>query len=295
MRRAGLVDVLGAAGETNVQGEEQQKLDVIANDMMKQTLDFSGRVCVMASEEDQEPVPISEGPRSGKYVVLFDPLDGSSNIDVNVSVGTIFSIHRRVTKQGPGTLEDCLQPGRNQVAAGYVIYGSSTVLAYTAGRGVHLFTLDPTIGEFRLHTYNIHTPSIGKFYSVNESYYQRWTDGYRRVVQAFKGVEDLSVRKNARYIGSLVADFHRNLMAGGVFMYPADSTAPQGKLRLLYEAAPLALIAEHAGGRATDGVRPILDIVPTKLHQRTPLLLGSTDDVLYVERIVNEVDAAAVR
>ncbi|MDH3456891.1 MAG: class 1 fructose-bisphosphatase [Gemmatimonadota bacterium] len=295
VRRAGLVDVLGAYGETNVQGEEQQKLDVLANDMMKQALGFSGRVCVMASEEDQEPVPITDGPHSGKYVVLFDPLDGSSNIDVNVSIGTIFSIHRRVTKSGPGTLEDCLQPGKKQVAAGYVIYGSSTVLAYTAGHGVHLFTLDPTIGEFRLHTFNIRTPPVGRFYSINESYYRRWTDGYRRVVGLFKGVEDLSTRKNARYIGSLVADFHRNLLAGGVFMYPADSKSPQGKLRLLYEAAPLALIAEAAGGRASDGVRPILDIVPTHLHQRTPLLLGSTEDVAFVERIVNEVDAAAVQ
>lgn len=295
VRRAGLVDVLGAFGRENVQGEEQQKLDVIANETVKQAIGFTGRVCVMASEEDGDPVPVAKHRNPGKYVLLYDPLDGSSNIDVNVSIGTIFSIHKRVTPDhGPGTLQDCLQAGSQQVAAGYVIYGSSTVLAYSVGHGVHLFTLDPTIGEFRLLSRGIRTPATGKFYSVNESYYQRWTDGYRRVVQQFKGVEDPAERKNARYIGSLVADFHRNLLAGGVFMYPADSRAPQGKLRLCYEANPLAFIAEQAGGTATDGHRRILDIVPTELHQRTPLLIGSTNDVEFVMRTVHEVDAAAM-
>jgi fructose-1,6-bisphosphatase I len=293
VRRAGLVDVLGAFGRTNVQGEQQQKLDVIANETMKQSFAFAGRVCVMASEEDPEPLPIPEEHNPGKYVLLHDPLDGSSNIDVNVSVGTIFSIHKRVTESGPGTLEDCLQKGRRQVAAGYVIHGSSTVLVYTVGNGVHMFTLDPTIGEFRLCDHDIKTPSIGKYYSINESYYQRWSDGYRKVVQVFKGVEDPWNRKNARYIGSLVADFHRNLLAGGVFMYPADSKAPKGKLRLLYEAAPLAFIVEQAGGAASDGVTPILDIQPVELHQRTPLLIGSKEDVAFIERTVGEIDGVA--
>jgi fructose-1,6-bisphosphatase I len=293
VRRAGLVDVLGAFGRTNVQGEEQQKLDVIANDTMKQSIAYTGRVCVMASEEDQEPFPIAEENHPGKYVLLHDPLDGSSNIDVNVSIGTIFSIHRRVTAKGPGTLEDCLQLGRRQVAAGYVIHGSSTVLVYTVGHGVHMFTLDPTIGEFLLCDHDIKTPEVGKYYSINESYYQRWSEGYRKVVQAFKGVENSEQRKNARYIGSLVADFHRNLLSGGVFMYPADSKAPEGKLRLLYEAAPLAFIAEQAGGAATDGTKPILDIRPTELHQRTPLLIGSREDVAFVQQTVAEVDTVA--
>ena len=288
VRRAGLVDVLGAFGATNVQGEDQQKLDVIANETVKQAIGFTGRVCVMASEEEGDPVPVPLERNPGKYVLLYDPLDGSSNIDVNVSIGTIFSIHQRVSPlHTPGTLEDCLQQGRKQVAAGYIIYGSSTVLVYSVGRGVHFFTLDPTIGEFRLLNHDIRTPRRGRFYSVNESYYQRWTDGYRRVVQQFKGVEDPSERKNARYIGSLVADFHRNLIAGGVFLYPADTKAPQGKLRLQYEANPLAFIAEQAGGMATDGRDPILDIVPTELHQRTPLLIGSTDDVEFVMNTVN--------
>ncbi len=287
------MDVLGAFGRTNVQGEEQQKLDVIANDTMKQSIAYTGRVCVMASEEDQEPFPIAEENNPGKYVLLHDPLDGSSNIDVNVSIGTIFSIHHRVTAKGPGTLEDCLQLGRKQVAAGYVIHGSSTVLVYTVGHGVHMFTLDPTIGEFRLCDHDIKTPEVGKYYSINESYYQRWSEGYRKVVQAFKGVENSEQRKNARYIGSLVADFHRNLLSGGVFMYPADAKAPKGKLRLLYEAAPLAYIAEQAGGAATDGTTPILDIQPTELHQRTPLLIGSKEDVAFVQQTVAEVDAVA--
>ncbi len=295
VRRAGLMDVLGLYGGVNSSGEEQQKLDVIANNAMKQALSHSGRVCVMASEEEGGPVPIMANGNgsSGKYAVLYDPLDGSSNIDVNVSIGTIFSIHQRVTPRGPGTLEDCLQIGRHQIAAGYIIYGSSTVLAYTAGQGVHLFTLDPTIGEFRLLNQDIKTPHVGRYYSVNESYYQRWTDGYRRVVEMFKGVEDVAERKISRYIGSLVADFHRNLLGGGVFMYPADSKSSEGKLRLLYEAAPLAFIAEQAGGKASDGTQPILDIVPQELHQRTPLVIGSVGDVDFVERIVREVDGGA--
>jgi fructose-1,6-bisphosphatase I len=291
VRRAGLVDVLGSAGRTNVQGEVQQKLDVIANETMRNAIAHTGRVCVLASEEDAEPVPVPPERNPGKYVLVYDPLDGSSNIDVDIPIGTIFSIHRRVTSDGPGTLRDCLQPGRTQVAAGYVIYGSSTVLVYSSGRGVHGFTLDPTIGEFRLLSADIKTPPVGVYYSINESYWNRWTEGYRRVVQSFKGAGPTPNTRNARYIGSLVADFHRNLLAGGIFMYPADSKSPRGKLRLLYEAAPLAYIAEQAGGAATDGTTPILDVEPRELHQRTPLVIGSRDDVAFVERTVAGVEA----
>ena len=287
VRRAGLAAVLGRAGATNVQGEEQQKLDVLANEVMKNVIQQTGRVCVTASEEDAEPVPVKVEHGPGKYVLMFDPLDGSSNIDVNASIGTIFSIHKRVTPDNtPGTLRDCLQAGRNQVAAGYVIYGSSTILVYTSGYGgVHGFTLDPRIGEFLLSHATIATPTSGKYYSVNESNYDRWTPGYREVVRVFKS------QKNARYIGSLVADFHRNLIAGGIFLYPADTKSPRGKLRLLYEAAPLAFIAKAAGGAATDGQHPILDIEPTELHQRTPLVIGSVDDVAFVRETIARTPA----
>ncbi len=246
----------------------------------------------MASEEEDGAIPTPAEYHPGKYVLLFDPLDGSSNIDVNVSIGTIFSIHRRITRNGPGILKDLLQPGRKQVAAGYIIYGSSTVMVYTSGHGVHCFTLDPTIGEFLLLNPDIRTPPTGKYYSVNESNYPRWTPGYRRAVDTLKGVDGKGNGKNARYIGSLVADFHRNLVAGGVFLYPGDKKSPKGKLRLLYECAPLAYIAEQAGGAASDGVRPILDIEPTELHQRTPLVIGSRDDVALVERTLHEAGEA---
>lgn len=281
--------MLGAAGRVNVQGEQQQKLDVLANETIKNIFRATGRVCVMASEEEADAVPTPADHRPGKYVLLFDPLDGSSNIDVNVSIGTIFSIHRRVSPEGPGTLGDLLQPGRKQVAAGYVIYGSSTVLVYSSGRGVHGFTLDPTIGEFLLRSPEIKTPPRGTYYSVNESHYPRWSPGYRRAVDVLKGSDG----RNARYIGSLVADFHRNLVAGGVFLYPGDTKSPQGKLRLLYECAPLAFIAEQAGGSASDGRRPILDIVPAELHQRTPLVIGSREDVALVERTLREAGEGA--
>ena len=289
VRRAGLVDVIGAVGRTNVQGEQQQKLDVLANETIKQSFGHTGRVCLMASEEEEDaiPTPAEYGP--GKYVLLFDPLDGSSNIDVNVSIGTIFSIHRRISpKDGPGIMNDLLQPGRKQVAAGYIIYGSSTVLVYTLGHGVHFFTLDPTVGEFLLMNPSVQTPESGAYYSVNESHYPWWSPGYRKVVATLKGVDGKGNGKNARYIGSLVADFHRNLVAGGIFLYPGDPKSPHGKLRLLYECSPLAFIAEQAGGAATDGVRPILDITPTALHQRTPLVIGSKDDVELVHRTLRE-------
>jgi fructose-1,6-bisphosphatase I len=288
VRRAGLSDILGEQGTTNVQGELQQKLDVFANETVRNSVQHTGRTCVLASEEDEEPVPVPAGLPVGKYVLLYDPLDGSSNIDVNVPTGTIFSIHRRLTPEGgPGTLQDCLQTGRTQVAAGYILYGSSTMLVYTTGKGVHGFTLEPSIGEFLLSHPNIRTPEVGKYYSVNESYWDRWTEPVHQAVAAFKKGERGVAAKNARYVGSLVADFHRNLLSGGIFLYPADSKSPQGKLRLLYEAAPLALVAELAGGRATDGRRPILDIVPKALHQRVPLVIGSRKDVELATEILS--------
>jgi fructose-1,6-bisphosphatase I len=288
VRMAGLADLLGAAGGVNVQGEVVQKLDEFANDTLKHTLLRTGRTCLLASEEDAEPIPTPAGYPSGKYAVLFDPLDGSSNIDVNVSIGTIFSIHRRKSQgAGPGQLEDVLQPGRDQAAAGYVIYGSSTMMVYSTGQGVHGFTFDPTIGEFLLSHPNITTPATGKYYSVNESNFPRWEPKVQSVVKRWKGVEGTGEIKNSRYIGSLVADFHRNLLAGGVFAYPADKKSPKGKLRLLYECAPLALLVQQAGGYASDGRQCILDIVPTELHQRSPLFIGSKDDVTAAERTLS--------
>jgi len=296
VRRAGLSDILGPAGAVNVSGDLQQKLDLFANETVRQSVQFTGRVCVTASEEDQAPVPVPAGKPSGKYVVLYDPLDGSANIDVNVSIGTIFSIHKRVTKRsGTAGLADCLQVGKKQVAAGYILYGSSTMLVYTTGQGVHGFTLDPTIGEFLLSHPNITTPPVGRYYSVNESNWNRWTPSVQRVVGAFKNGEGTVQPKNARYIGSLVADFHRNLISGGIFLYPAATNYPQGKLRLLYEAAPLALVVEQAGGRATDGCRSILDIVPEGLHQHTPLVIGSRDDVGFAARIIGAEAAVSTR
>jgi len=283
IRRAGLVNILGSAGAVNVQGEEQQKLDVFANDTMTNALNHTGRVCVMASEEDETLIPVPDNYPVGKYVVLYDPLDGSSNIDVNGAVGTIFSIYRRVSLEGRGSLDDVLQPGCKQVAAGYVIYGSSTMLVYTTGQGVAGFTLDPSIGEFLLSHPKLVTPRVGKYYSVNESNFARWQKGTQWAVRGFHGDRPEEMKgKNSRYIGSLVADFHRNLIAGGIFLYPSDSKNPNGKLRLLYECSPMAFIAEQAGGSATDGTRRILDIMPTELHQRTPLVIGSREDVGYV-------------
>ncbi len=289
VRRAGLSDILGDEGTVNVQGELQQKLDVFANETVRNSVQHTGRTCVLASEEDEEPVPVPPGRPVGKYVLLYDPLDGSSNIDVNVSIGTIFSIHRRVTPEGgPGTLVDCLQPGRTQIAAGYILYGSSTMLVYTTGHGVHGFTLEPSIGEFLLSHPNIRIPEVGKYYSVNESNWNRWSDGVQAIVTAFKNGAPQVEARNARYIGSLVADFHRNLLSGGIFLYPADKKSPHGKLRLLYEAAPLALVVEQAGGAATDGRQAILDIPPQNLHQRTPLIIGSIRDVALALRLLSK-------
>ncbi len=287
--RAGLAEILGSAGTENVQGEEVQKLDEFAERTIFRLNDHTGRLAVMASEEEEGIIPIPPHFPVGKYVLLYDPLDGSSNIDYNVSVGTIFAIYRRKSESGPGTLEDCLQPGRNLVAAGYVVYGSSTMLVYSTGAGVHGFTLDPSIGEFLLSHPNICMPAKPKYYSVNQGYEHHWSEGVQRYTHWLQGKEAGSNALSMRYIGSLVADFHRNLIGGGVFYYPADSRDPKkphGKLRLLYEAAPLAFLAEQAGGCASDGVQPILDIQPSGLHQRTPLFIGNRELVEKAEELI---------
>ena len=293
VRRAGLTDILGGSTTVNVSGDLQQKLDLIANETVRNSLQYTGRVCVLASEEDDQPMPVPANVPAGKYVVLYDPLDGSSNIDVNVSIGTIFAIHRRVTESGPGKLADCLQPGTKQVASGYILYGSSTMLVYTTGNGVHGFTLDPTIGEFLLSHPFIRIPDVGRYYSVNESNWNKWSPTTQRVVAAFKNGDGPVKSKNARYIGSLVADVHRNLISGGIFLYPGDTRSRQGKLRLLYEGAPLAFVVEQAGGAATDGCRRIMEIVPADLHQRTPLVIGSRTDVEFATRAMSAEAAGA--
>ncbi|MBI2408051.1 MAG: class 1 fructose-bisphosphatase [Gemmatimonadetes bacterium] len=280
VRRAGLIDILGAAGSDNVQGEHQQKLDVIANAIITKAMDHGGRLCAMASEEEEGIIEIPPQFKCGKYVLLFDPLDGSSNIDVNVPVGTIFSVLRRVTPgEGQGRVEDMLQPGMKQVAAGYVIYGSSTMMVYTTGHGAHGFTLDPSIGEFLLSHPHIQTPTVGKYLSVNDSYERHWSEPVRALMRRYRGLDDRREAMNVRYVGSLVADFHRNLLGGGIFVYPANSKSPEGKLRLLYECNPLAFICEQAGGAATNGKGRLMDVVPSALHQRSPLFIGSKCDV----------------
>jgi fructose-1,6-bisphosphatase I len=295
VRRAGLNDILGLTGEVNVQGEEVKKLDEFANDVIFKALDHTGHLCGMASEEEEDFIPIPDRFPTGKYCVMYDPLDGSSNIDANVSVGTIFSIHRKVSDHERGCVQDCLQPGTRQVAAGYVVYGSSTMLVYTTGNGVHGFTLEPSIGEFLLSHPNMRIPAPGqRIYSCNEGNYVHWTEEQRRFVDHLKGIDGENAKPfSSRYIGSLVADFHRNLLYGGLFMYPADARSPRGKLRLLYEAAPLAMICEHAGGRASDGVQRILDIVPRELHERTPLYIGTGEYVEQAERFLAGTEAAA--
>ncbi len=280
VNQAGLAGMLGVTGAVNVQGEQVQRLDEFANRTIIRSVEAGGHVGLMASEEVDDPIPIPPGYPVGKYVLLFDPLDGSSNIDVNVSIGTIFSIHRRITTDNKPTIADCLQPGYKQVAAGYIIYGSSTMLVYTSGEGVHGFTLDPSVGEFFLSHENIRIPSRGSIYSINEGNEANWHDGTRNWVKWLKTPDKANGRPySQRYVGSLVADFHRTLLKGGVFAYPGDKKNKNGKLRLLYEASPCAMIAEAAGGAATTGHERILDIVPTELHQRVPLYIGSHDDV----------------
>jgi fructose-1,6-bisphosphatase I len=279
VRSAGLADIIGSAGEENVQGEVQQKLDVFANETIIKAMDHSGRLCGMASEEEASIIPIPDKFRCGKYCLMFDPLDGSSNIDVNVPVGTIFSIVQKTSRGKNASVADFLQPGSKQVAAGYIIYGSSTMLVYTTGQGAHGFTLDPSIGEFLLSHPNIRIPVTGRYLSVNDSYEQIWDAPVRSLMRRYRGLEGDRKALNVRYVGSLVADFHRNLLGGGVFCYPANSKNPKGKLRLLYEGNPLAFIVEQAGGAAIDGSQRIMDIAPTELHQRVPLYIGSKNDV----------------
>ncbi len=287
VRMAGLADIIGATENENVQGEIQQKLDVLANDMIIKALDHSGRLCAMASEEEPDIIQIPDNFRCGKYCLLFDPLDGSSNIDVNVPVGTIFSVLRKITRGARGEMEDMLQPGRRQVAAGYVIYGSSTMMVYTTGQGVHGFTLDPQIGEFLLSHPNIRIPEHGRYLSVNDSYEQVWDEDVRALMRRYRGLDGMRDPMSVRYVGSLVADFHRNLLGGGLFAYPANENNPRGKLRLLYEANPLAFIVEQAGGLGSNGSIRILDVEPTELHQRTPLFIGSKHDVMTADLMLS--------
>ena len=288
VNKAGLVEeVMGYTGATNIHGEQIKKLDEFADYVIYGAMDHTGRLCVMASEENEDILHIPEKYECGRYVLLYDPLDGSSNIDANVSIGTIFSIYRKISNGERGAMADCLQPGSEQAAAGYIIYGSSTMMVFTTGTGVHGFTYDPTVGEFLLSHENIQTPKRGKIYSANEGNYSRWDDNTRRYIDYLKQEDPKTNRPyTARYIGSLVADFHRNLLYGGVHLYPGDTKNPNGKLRLQYEANPLALIVKQAGGHASNGHQAIMDIKPESIHQRTPLIIGSIEDVKEAELFV---------
>lgn len=287
---AGLADILGEAGRSNIQGEDVMKLDEFANERFIKVLSSSGEVCAIASEENHDMITFDNSfAKDGKYVVCIDPLDGSSNIDVNVSIGTVFSIYHRITK--PGTtpeVKDLLQPGTKQVAAGYVIYGSSTMLVYSTGMGVTGFTFDPSFGEYCLSHYQMVTPEEGKIYSVNEGYYRHFSPGIRRYLDLCKG-DDGHKELTSRYIGSMIADFHRSLIKGGIYMYPSTDKNPGGKLRLLYEANPIAFLAEQSGGLATDGRgKRILEIEPEAIHQRVPLFTGSKKMVEEVEELIRQ-------
>lgn len=297
VNKAGLADILGGNGETNVQGESVKKLDVFANEQFIAALSAGGECCAIASEENEDIVIVdNQMSANAKYVVAIDPLDGSSNIDVNVSVGTIFTIYRRTSLSGPGELEDFLQSGTEQVAAGYVIYGSSTMLVYSTGKGVNGFTLDPSIGEFCLSHPNMKIPKNGKTYSINEGYYIHFPDGVKKFIKYCQEEDGLTNRPySSRYIGSAVADIHRNLITGGIFIYPTTSKSPNGKLRLLYECNPFAFIIEQAGGKATDGFSRILDINPKSLHQRTPIFIGSSDMVEKAEEFMTKYSREEVK
>lgn len=290
INKAGLADIIGSTGTENVQGEVQQKMDLYANDKFKAALEARGEVCGIASEEEDEFISFdSERGCNGKYVVLMDPLDGSSNIDVNVSVGTIFSIYKRISPVGtPVTLADFLQPGDQQVAAGYVIFGSSTMLVYSTGNGVHGFTCDPSLGVFYLSHENMKMPENGQIYSINEGNYLKFPEGVKKYLKFCQEIDDETQRPyTSRYIGSLVSDFHRNLLKGGIYIYPSTATAPQGKLRLLYECNPIAFLMEQAGGKAVDGLQRILEMIPTELHQRVPFFCGSTNMVNDVQSMMD--------
>jgi len=288
VNKAGLVDILGAAGTVNIQGEGQQKLDVFANTQFISALTSGGECCIVATEEEDEFVPIdSPVSKNAKYIVCIDPLDGSSNIDCNVAVGTIFSIYRRKSTNGVATLKDVLQKGTEQVAAGYVIYGSSTMLVYTTGKGVNGFTLDPSIGEFCLSHPNMRVPVNGNIYSINEGNYVHFPEGVKKYLK-YAQVEDKETNRpyTSRYIGSMVGDVHRNLIKGGIYIYPTTASSPNGKLRLLYECNPMAFIIEQAGGIASDGFNRILDIQPQELHQRTAIFIGSPEMVKVAEDLM---------
>ena len=291
INKAGIADIVGLAGNENVQGEQQQKLDVYANEKFKAALAARGHVCGVASEEEENFVAFNQPLNAGsKYVVLMDPVDGSSNIDVNVGVGTIFSIYRRVSPaDGPVQLEDFLQKGTEQVAAGYVVFGTSTMMVYTTGNGVNGFTFDPSIGVFYLSHENMRIPENGKIYSINEGNYVHFPMGVKKYLKYCQDIDPATNRPySTRYIGSLVADIHRNILKGGIFIYPSYAGHPKGKLRLLYECNPIAMLVEQAGGRATDGANRILDLKPTELHQRTPFFVGSTNMVKDAERFMKE-------
>lgn len=286
VNRAGLAGMLGATGETNVQGEFVQKLDIYANEAFKRALEHVGVCCAVVSEEDEEPFLIPEPFHSGRYIVCIDPLDGSSNIDVNATIGTIFGVFRRQSEEGtPAEERDYLRTGRDMVAAGYIIYGSGTVLVLSTGNGVFGFTLDPLVGEFFLSHSEITLTPKAFTYSINEGYAAKWNPKLRQYVESIK---DSSDNWKARYIGSLVADFHRNLLKGGVFLYPGTLSNPKGKLRLLYEAFPLAFLVEAAGGRASDGTKNILDLVPDEHHQRTALFIGNTQNIDEIDQVLQQ-------
>jgi len=286
IRLAGLSDVYGAYGAVNVQGEQQQKLDVFANDVMMKVMRECPSVIAAVSEEDEEPVVFDK--KDAKYIVIFDPLDGSSNIDVNVNVGTIFSIHKRMPSEDGDLMASILQPGYKQVAAGYVVYGPSTVLVYTAGHGVHGFTLDPTIGAYVLSNESMKMPEQGTYYSTNDANSDTWPGAYGEYLAMLRRGELGGKAYSARYIGSLVADFHRTLLKGGIFLYPPSTKSPKGKLRLLYEANPLAMIAEQAGGMAVNGPGRILDLQPVHIHERTPFIVGSKCEVEALQQALAE-------
>lgn len=289
VNRAGLVDILGLSGETNVHGEAVQKLDDYANRVLIGILGRCGSLSGMISEEEDGFIHLPGSGDPGPYIIAFDPLDGSSNIDVNISVGTIFSVYRKRSTEAKVQKSDLLQPGSAQIAAGYVLYGSSTMLVFTTGTGVHGFTLDPGIGEFLLSYRNMKIPSPGKnLYSINEAYHERWTRRQQRLVERFRRPPEGAPSFSARYVGSMVADFHRTLLRGGIFMYPGTRRKPEGKLRLLYEVAPMAMICEQAGGRASDGRRRVLDIEPDDVHQRVPTFIGAPHLVEMAERYLAE-------
>jgi len=289
VNKAGLVELLGITGQENVHGEQVQKLDVYAHNVIVQTLGTCGYLSAMISEESEHIIPIPDGHPLGKYVLTFDPLDGSSNIDANVSIGSIFGIYKKISSGDRGKEEDFLQTGNKLIASGYVIYGSSTMFVYSTGHGVHGFTLDPSIGEFLLSHEKINTPKKGRIYSVNEGNFSSWDDGIKSFIRSLKHPEAAGKKPySSRYIGSLVADFHRNLLYGGIFLYPGDRLNPMGKLRLLYEANPLSFIIEQAGGYASDGKQRILDIQPESYHQRVPLIIGSEEDVRNCEQLIKD-------